>query len=596
MDKRRGLLGRTAIACPTPVDPPPGRRQSLPSPSGQRQVPLNEDDDINSDYDGRPRRSSLPLVTREVCGAATERDLTHCKHGVDYRPNDVGHVDAKRLPGWTDTIHVRPSRAARDDGQPSTGEPKSDTNIGVEEKGDVQIILRGLNRPSRVAVASGCKHDILGIFFIDHTGTTDSNRRKSSMPMLVPETGVASSNQAESRRGRLRFLRWGIGQQVLTLVERLCNPIALFVAQDSSVFVLEEVWEGSGSGFRDQDRGSRTRYRVCRLDGTRLSRWLGNDKKKRNGVEKVATAIGPRRLGLRDRNEQEGGGGSSLLVGSAVRGGLDVVTSDESETDWEISSSCASDRDINEEGAQKLHEGQHSPTGHSRRRGVVDFVEVLALPSLPVQDGNRPEQPVDFCMLADETIVIAFCRSAPLHDGQSTAEAQGVVRAFPAKPRKSTVVVDVSGGSGKSRSGLRLKDTAMSSYSSHQGWLVAEGLPVITGVAASGGSAVYASFCGAGRDGTVHAVASLSTGGRARSMGPGGIDLNAVARGRNRGAARGGGGRTGTEAWGRATRDRGGRVGARGGGGRAVRGRGNLFVPIVSGVAAALTVDKDRNL
>lgn len=537
-------------------------------------------------------------MTREVSGVATERAPTHGEHGDGYRHNDVGHVDATRSPGWTDTIDVRPSRAAPDNGQASTGEPQSDNNIGIEEMGGVQIILRGLHRPTRVAVASGCKHDILGIFFIDHTGATDNNRRKSAIPILISETGVANSNQAKSRRGRLRFLRWGDGQEVLTLVERLCNPIALFVAQDSSVFVLEEVWEGSGSGFRDQDRGSRTRYRVCRLDGTRLSRWLDNDRKNRNGVQKVATAIGPRVLGSRDRNEQEGVDGTSLLVGSAVRGELGVATSDESETDWEISSSCASDRDINEEGTHILHGDPHAPIGHSRRRGVVDFVQVLALPSLPVQDGNRPEQPVDFCMLADETIVVAFCRSAPLHDGQSTAEAQGVVRAFPAKPRKPTVVVDVSGGSGKNRSGLRLKDCAPSSHSSHQGWLVAEGLPVITGVAASGGSAVYASFCGAGRDGTVHAVASLSTGRRARPVRPGAVDLDAVARGGSRGAARGGGGGggTGTEAWGRATRDRGGRVGARGGGGRAVRGCGNFFVPIVSGVAATLTVDKDRNL
>lgn len=613
MDKRRGLLGRTAIACPTPADPPPGRRQSLPSSSKPQQVPLH---DGGMGANGRVGRSSLPLLAREEPGIATGRGPTQGDGDDERRPKDVSPADAKILPaGWTGNYRDSLSRVAPNDEQPSTGEPGSYNNTDVEEAGDAQILLRGLDRPSRVSAARGCKHGILGgVFFIDHTRVTGSNRRRSTIPVLAPESDLGSGNQATSRSGRVRFLEWGVGKQAVTLVERLCNPVALFVAQDSSVFVLEEVWQGSGSGFRDQDL-RRTRHRVCRLDGTRLSRWLGsNINTGSKGVETVAVAISARRMnsrnrssdGLRGRNEQEGGGGSPLLVSSAARDEQDVVTGDESETDWETSGSCASDHDINTEGEHALRgdlRTASAPDGHSRRRGVVDFIEVLAIPSFPVQDGDRPEQPVDFCMLADGTIVVAFCRSAPLHGGQSTAEAHGVVRAFRAKPREPTVMMDASGSPpapvvlGTGRSVLSLKAGAPSSYSSSQGWLVAEELPVITGIAASGGSAVYVSLCGAGHDGTVHAVASLSTEGRTQSVGPSGVSMHAVARGSSRGADKGGGGGgTGTEAGGRAMRGRGWRVGAKGGNDRGVGGSGHLFVPIVSGVAAALTVDGDRNL
>ncbi|CBJ48361.1 kinesin motor protein-related [Ectocarpus siliculosus] len=63
---------------------------------------------------------------------------------------------------------------------------------------------------------------------------------------------------------------------------------------------------------------------------------------------------------------------------------------------------------------------------------------------------------------------------------------------------------------------LSPRPVASPSYSTEDSWLVAEGLPVITGLVAGAGGAIYMSLCGASHDGTVTSIGSLSTRKRCR--------------------------------------------------------------------------------
>ena len=237
---------------------------------------------------------------------------------------------------------------------------------------------------------------------------------------------------------------------------------------------------------------------------------------------------------------------------NAMSTGDHVAADGTTETEWKAArnSACGCSKNDRRKG--------------SRGRGVVDFIEVLALP-VPSESCGHPEQPVDLCVLTDRTIVIAFYRSVPLHGGVAISENQGAIRVFPITHHGCA--------------------TNNSSYSSEESWLVAKGLPVVTGVAAGGGRGIYFSLCGAGRDGAVTAIGSLSTARvppvLPRATGIGANHRGIIQAGHCKGDA--------LASVGIAARG-GTRIGGKSG------GCGEKFARVVSGFAAAVTVDEDMNL
>eukprot|EP00903_Cladosiphon_okamuranus_P015234 g14080.t1 len=122
-------------------------------------------------------------------------------------------------------------------------------------------------------------------------------------------------------------------------------------------------------------------------------------------------------------------------------------------------------------------------------------------------------------------------------------------------------------------------------YDVEDSWLVAEGLPVVTGIAAGGVSAVYLSLCGARHDGAVTAVGALSTTQRRRSR-----LRTDDPREHLRGRAENQKGRGEPPAVQETMLTR----GSNGSGG--IHRSGGSFVRIASGFAAVLAVDDDMNL
>ena len=430
-----------------------------------------------------------------------------------------------------------------------------------------------------------------------------TNRRES-----IKRTRVSHSMDRPDpdRTGRLRFLRWGADHPI-TLVKDLCNPVALCVSSsDSSVFVLEEMSERQQrKDENDRDRGrqqqyprrSKPRYQVCRLDGARLSAWLTYAATR-------SPAVGGSEFATR-HSKQNGQAGNDIteLNAGGERGptGFSADNTnfldDESETEWETSSD-SDGGDFGERGDECFPGGLSAgavvkeagpvlATRSRRQRGVVSFARVLELPSAASSRTNgsegHPEQPVDMCVLVDGTIVVAFSRSAPLHGGASIAESQGVVRAFPAAGSRARRARP--GGVGTALSSTSTADQTLTTTRTSaveasrvaddfvgnnvdDGWLVAEGLPVVTGLAAGGGDAVYLSLCGARHDGVVTAIGALSAKGvRSRTNG-------------REGRGESTGGRESMLATGIGSTHR----------------SGESFVRIASGFAAALAVDDDMNL
>jgi len=128
-------------------------------------------------------------------------------------------------------------------------------------------------------------------------------------------------------------------------------------------------------------------------------------------------------------------------------------------------------------------------------------------------------------------------------------------------------------------------------YDADDSWLVVEGLPVVNGLAAGGGDAVYLSLCGARHDGTVTAVGCVSANLRRSplqiDMWRGGFRYGEENRKRSEALSA----RDTVPTGGRNSRD----VDGRNGGGD-VHSKPQNFVQVVSGFAVAVAVDKDMNL
>lgn len=536
------------------------------------------------------------------------------------------------------SVHGAPAAASSvPEAQPmddSNSEDKHD-----EEGGAVKILLRGLNRPFLVAAAAGGSKGI-GVFFVDHATTPENNvttttavaamqsqvrvldKTKPAEPLKGTRASQSSNRPDADRTGRLCLLRWG-AEQPITLINDLCNPVALCVSgSDSSVFVLEQaLGRRQHKDDDDRDRGSprqhpgrrrKDRYQVCRLDGAQLFAWLSN-RPTRSSVVSCSEFATPHK-----QNGQQAGDGSIKLnsegecepTGGSASDNTNFLE-DESETEWEASSSSSDGGDFGRcrtqdtsslpGGARAKEIDSGFVTRSRRRRGVVSFVRVLELPpasSRTNDQDSHPEQPVDMCVAADGTIVVAFSRSAPLHGGVSIAEKQGVVRAFPAAD-SGTRKIRLGSGVGTALSSTNTADQAFvrtpisaaevsrvaDGYDVDDSWLVTEGLPVVTGLAAGGGDAVYMSLCGARHDGAVTAVGALST--RQRRQFPLRTD---DPREHLRGRA---------ENWKGGREPPAGRESmlARGSSGSgSVHRVGGSFVRIASGFAAALAVDDDMNL
>ncbi|CAM9608984.1 unnamed protein product [Ectocarpus fasciculatus] len=429
-------------------------------------------------------------------------------------------------------------------------------DIGVgedkQEKEFVNVLLSGLNRPILVAAAAP-RGTGRGVFFIEQASPA-VGRTTTPQPPAHSDNQTFREEQANQERAsrnrpppprtwQLRFLRWGT-KQAVTLVENLSKPIALCVGDtDSSVFVLEEVHKRrhcdndpdqakNVSGSQQHICRRPKRYKVRCLRGSYLSAWLSSKEAERTSL----FASGEEGATSHRQDIQTGGIGAQL---DAKQKPIPVGTSadnlsflnDESDTDWGSSSSDSDDGNFhkhdNQEvtalsiGARVEEDGPERSIRSRRGRGVVNFLEILKFqsPSASKNDGERHrEQPVGLCVLRDGTVVVAFSRSFPLHGGASVAQSQGVIRAFPANIMNIDGFPHTALSTNTANETLSTRPVAPPSYSTDDSWLVAEGLPVITGLEAGAGGAVYMSLCGASHDGTVTSIGSLSTRNRRRVL------------------------------------------------------------------------------
>lgn len=441
-----------------------------------------------------------------------------------------------------------------------------------EATGNVQILLRGLDSPTRIAAISGKTNNVRGVLFV-HSATVssqDSHRIVGSCRMTV--NGSSAKN--------LSFLALG-AQTEVTVLERLCNPIAICVASDGNVLVLEEVGQREANNVTghqevEQDKPCRRkcRYRVRYLYHVELNAFLESQRARSDNCD-----------------GQDGGQGNKCASSQYVERTSEDDT--QSETDWEDNvSTPISDYFYRTTTNAKPENGIGRCRG---RRKTLEPKHAFELPLPP--KGGPVEQPVDMCVLADGTVVIAFCRLAPLHEGTAVAESQGIIRAFPpsqitrdrrhgsigsgsvvvgaTKSEKCTSPSDVDTDGGY--------DCQQSSpYDPGEQWVIAEGLPVITRVVASGGEGggVYVSLCGSGYDGAVVAIGSLST---RQTVSATGVRIGALVQGIA--GVRQPKPLMSTELHPRRLSK-----------GSVERNRADSFVPIVSGYAAALAVDGNNNL
>ena len=672
MDKRRGLLGRTALACPSKFYPPPRRRRSYqytqpalgasgtPDLSITRlaienpDLPLRHGDQravqfaatTRAKFHQKGRRPSLPLLTYAVGNTvetttglvlASDSDNQSSEQrkgdGGKYPCGEgFGSSSPPRAEDRSDTVDIHDATVERG------AQPLRQDGVRGEslQEGAVKVLLRGLNQPFLVAAADGGTAQ--GVFFVDQgspvialdksvatTAAAVVESQACAVDLTVGEINnriratAFRNRRTAGQTWRLRFLRWG-AEEPITLVGGLCNPIALCVGRaDSSVFVLEAVQERQQcnndrgrhrhrGGKQQQLRPRKRRYRVCRLDGTSLSTWLSNEERTNSTVRgdqsaKAAKNNGPVGISRVRLGEERSG----PLEASPA--GFTGCTDYESDTEWETSSANSNGDDIDPRRDRGVdgspirtrvtQSSPGSPVRSARRRGVVDVVEILELPSSSTKEGDaegHPEQPVDLCVLADGTIVVAFSRAAPLHGGASISKSQGVVRAFPAADRiRSTGL-----GGTDTAPAMSTPDKAFVAapgppsklvYDADDGWLVAEGLPVVSGLVAGGGDAVYLSLCGAGHDGAVTAIGSLSAKLRPPSLK---VDTRREGVRGGKESGKGGGASLVLGAAPVAGLNRTHVDGCNGGGGSHTSGQS--IVPLVSGFAAAVAVDSDLNL
>ncbi|CAN0063901.1 unnamed protein product, partial [Ectocarpus sp. 12 AP-2014] len=495
-------------------------------------------------YDGRICQRRTEPVDRLSRAALEEASLRPTVVAEPKRTKTPFVVESTACPA------VMPAQArSPDDG---VGEGKQ------EKEEVVKILLSGLNRPILVAAATTTGTG-RGVFFIEQASPAvavdcSSSSKGTTTTPQPPEHSAnrtfreeqnnqerASTNRPPPpRTWQLRFLRWG-AKQAVTLVENLCKPIALCIGgTDSSVFVLEEVHKRRHC-HKDPDQaknlsGSQQhfcrrpkRYRVRFLRGSHLSALLSNEEAKRRRFASGEVGATSHR-----HDRQTGGIGTHL---DAKQKPIPVGTStddrsflnDESDTDWGSSSDGSEDENFDNHNNQevagvsigaRVEVNRSERFVRSRRRcDMLDFIEILVFqsPSASKKDGERHrEQPVGLCVLRDGTVVVAFSRPFPLHGGVCVAKSQGVIRAFPANEMDVDRFPHTALSTNTADETLSTRHVAPPSYSTEDSWLVAEGLPVITGLVAGAGGAVYMSLCGASHDGTVTSIGSLSTRKRCR--------------------------------------------------------------------------------
>lgn len=334
-----------------------------------------------------------------------------------------------------------------------------------------QILLRGLERPTRIAVVSGGRTH--GIFFLHSTGSEEA---------MIP----SSENRQQSRQ-RLSFLSWG-ARETTTLVENLCDPVALCVTENLDIFVLEQTIQGASELSRDEEQCCQRQphgYMIRVLDGSRVSCFLDNYRRENDNDNKedlegsaqdFSCPMSPNTIDEANHADGSGGSGSTCEV-------LGVRNDD-------FSSTLLFKTQSTERFLKQI--GSHI--------SLLDAEELFAV-SLHAK-GQASEVPVDMCVLPDYTIVIALRRMVPLHDGLAASRAEGVVRAFPGVRVRSDIFRGV-----QMKTSDRCRPTV--SYEPEDQYVIAEGLPVITGVAASTGGVLYLSLCGSERSGNVIAIGSL---------------------------------------------------------------------------------------
>lgn len=678
MDKGRGLLGRASVFCPRTVSSPAGRRSSLqndqasslwqtsagrtvPRPCENTVVPLlassrsgcQDRNDVRGKSLSIPQfaevdtASSRKRVTSSyrsdsgICHGTDnylgQRDVTSGKLGVEFN-DDNQHGKRRKGPctgniGTSVVVQRGGSQSEENDGVPAVGQSASEVAWNDTKPLDsvhndheeykpigVEVLLRGLDNPTRVAATVGGSSDdenkMDGVFFLHSTGL--------KRPVVSHGVGEQEADgdvkpslyrRAVNCSGTLSFLASRAHVEI-PIVERLCDPIAVCVTAENDIFLLEVVCQEEGLGSTGIEHGDHEgkaqntwrenrRYWVRHIEHSTVFTLVGRKS------ESTDTSSAPRNDQTRPWQESP----SSADIS---------IEDTESETDWEACSTSTASI-ANAHIANRDQEASHKADGlceptnrkfpartavHSRR-GRATFVpkEVFVLP-LP-SEGQPPERPVDMCVLSNGTIVIAFTRLVPLHSGAAVAEAQGIVRAFPLAAEESQRNSDGLSSTSRANSGRnednRLVSTSAidtdynllkssftgvderrtfckhsSMYRPEEQWVVAEGLAVITGIAANGrkSDALYASLCGSGVDGTITAIVSLSLH----------RDEHSVARGQE----------TRANGWGRGgikkPHSRGeARWGCALMGGKHY-GEADGSVPIVSGHAATLTVDNSNNL
>lgn len=493
----------------------------------------------------------------------------------DVRPGSMPHLRSSdghlniTLPANNDPLHNEAvatggRKNCAVDEPPSFGSTYSTENVEKKIAGCTNVLLRGLDSPTRVAAFCGKNKKSRGVLFV-HSVTP---------PPRCLSLNVASD--AATARGicakRLSFFAVG-AQRELTLCERLCNPIAICVTRNRDVLVLDEVSrqepirDPGHEPVEQENDQQKKQFKVRSLHHVKLTSFLESQTMANNSAWKGGIKM--------KTHAPSQNGGRSTSEGD-----------DESDTDWEENVSTSS--------------GGFSPTTNTEvnpikrngrcrgRHKAPALQDILEFPLPP--RGEPTEEPVGMCVLADDTIVIAASRLAPRHGGSAIAESRGVVRVFPSSQtsrdrfHEATATNIVVGDPTKNEKCTddNCNQERSTAYDPGKQWLLAEGLPVITGIVASDAKSggIYVSLCGSSRDGTVVAIGALST----RRCSRGNNAIGGVAVGKPTGTRQPKSALS-TDANFR-SRSNGGEEGT----------GDNVFVPIVSGHAAILTVDRDNNL
>lgn len=645
LDKHRGLLGRTSFSCPILAASSPTRRRTIHD-AGYR-LPTTGEDQARCERGGRPKSerqisfvdhpsASIPAacasaaLTTTAIATTVGDEHTSGQHGVRVKRSKDG--SAALLVVKTSCVKdgIRPYRDAQPNQQQlqkgvartiPRDAPRKEATVAPSSRSNAEdcadtILVRSLNKPIGVAGVPGAGQSSKGVFFIDHdnaVGEPGPDRKPTHLNPTGYDDGSGKAEPA-SRTGRLRLLQWG-AHGAVTVANRLCNPTAFCVNANSSVFILEEVYRlphvrGRGDRRVQYHRRER-RHRVCLLRGDLFSAWLENQGPSLLAGEERDT-VGWRRgtppNGLTPESQGD-------ILEERIRPNSIVRASENpedegSQTDWECSDTASSDGSDDEANEIIGSQGRAADTSTGscgRRRGMIDLVEVFELPLPAARKGGgryTHEHPVDLCVLSDLSVVVAFSRFSPLHDGAAVAVGEGLVRAFPATCRGKNEATQHFAGSINtddhgfdspalcSTMGKSAACTFSPTYDVHDSWLVAEGLPVITSIsAACEKSAVYVSFCGAMRqDGTVTAVGCLPIRRRGQPAVPRNETSNSEKAG-PRAAARNP--RSEEE---HSTRSLAEAYALRDGNIRKGCYRGRRLQRIVTGFAAALTVDEGMNL